>query len=83
VLFDLDHHEWVPFADPLQALVWSATSASISQTWVDGQCVFRDGWIRTVDERQIRAQSHEAAARILRQAGLDREGIPVTTQLYS
>ena len=27
VLFDLDHIEWTPFHDPLQALVFSATSA--------------------------------------------------------
>ena len=34
VLFDLDHVEWAAYQDPLQALVWSASSASIRQTWV-------------------------------------------------
>jgi 5-methylthioadenosine/S-adenosylhomocysteine deaminase len=83
VLFDLHHHEWTPYADPLQALVWSATSASIAQTWVGGSCVFRDDWIQTVDERTIRHESRLAASRILERAGLTREGIPVTTNLYS
>ena len=83
ILFDLDHHEWTPYADPLQALVWSATSASIAQTWVDGRCVFSGGRIHTIDEPDVRRRSREAARGILRRAGLDREGIPVTTELYS
>ena len=83
ILFDLDHHEWTPYADPLQALVWSATSASIAQTWVDGRCVYRDGSIQTIDERDIRQRSRVAAKRILQRAGLDHSGIPVTTDLYS
>ena len=32
VLFDLDHYEWVPYGDPLQAVVYSASPASITQT---------------------------------------------------
>lgn len=83
ILFDLDHHEWTPYADPLQALVWSATSASIAQTWVDGRCVYREGSIQTIDEQDIRQRSRTAATRILQRAGLDHSGIPVTTQLYS
>jgi 5-methylthioadenosine/S-adenosylhomocysteine deaminase len=83
VLFDLEHHEWIPYADPVQALVWSATSASVCQTWVDGNCLFRDGRIQTVDEPAVRDRARAAATRILRRAGLDRAGIPVTTQLYS
>lgn len=83
ILFDLEHHEWVPFTDPLQALVWSATSASVAQTWVDGVCLYRDGWIQTVDEQEIRRRSREAAARILQRAGLDHRDVPVTTSLYS
>src|SRR5690606_3341174 len=55
VLFDLDHHEWTPYADPLQALVWSASPASIAQTWVDGKQVYADGAVQTVDEPALRA----------------------------
>ncbi|HET9663877.1 MAG TPA: amidohydrolase family protein, partial [Burkholderiales bacterium] len=47
VLFDLDHFEWVPYGDPLQAVVYSASPASIAQTWVDGKALFRDGKVAT------------------------------------
>jgi 5-methylthioadenosine/S-adenosylhomocysteine deaminase len=83
VLFDLDHHEWTPYSNPLQALVWSSSSASIAQTWVDGRCVYKDGRIQTVDETDIRQRARIAATKILGRAGLDQAGIPVTTHLYS
>jgi 5-methylthioadenosine/S-adenosylhomocysteine deaminase len=82
ILFDLNHFEWVPYADPLQALVWSATSASIAQTWVDGRPVYSDGKVRSVDEPSLRDEARQRAAAILRRAGLDQKGIPVTTSLY-
>lgn len=81
VLFDLDHHEWVPFADPLQALVWSASPASISQTWVAGQPLYIDGRVNTVDEGELRREARDRAADVVRRAGLD-SSVPVTTTLY-
>lgn len=81
VLFDLDHHEWTPYADPLQALVWSASPASIAQTWVDGKQVYADGAVQTVDEPALRAEARERAAAIVRRAGLDAS-VPTTTTLY-
>jgi 5-methylthioadenosine/S-adenosylhomocysteine deaminase len=82
VLFDLDHFEWVPYADPLQALVWSATSASIAQTWVDGRPLYVGGRITTVDESALHNEARHRAEAIRRRAGLDQEGVPVTTSLY-
>jgi 5-methylthioadenosine/S-adenosylhomocysteine deaminase len=82
VLFDLDHFEWTPYDDPLQALVWSVSPASIAQTWVDGRALFRDGGVVTVDEVALRVEARERAADIVRRAGLDRVSIPVTTTLY-
>jgi 5-methylthioadenosine/S-adenosylhomocysteine deaminase len=83
VLFDLDHPEWVPYQDPVQALVWSATSASISQTWVDGQLLFADGRVRTIaDEPALRQEARERAEALLLRAGLDRPDVPVTTIAY-
>ena len=39
VLFDLDHVEWTPYRDPLQALVWSASSpASGRRGWTGVRC---------------------------------------------
>jgi 5-methylthioadenosine/S-adenosylhomocysteine deaminase len=83
VLFGLDHIEWVPFQDPLQALVWSASSASIRQTWVDGRPVLVDGAVTTVpDESELRREARARADRLIRAAGLDVPGVPLTTSLY-
>jgi cytosine/adenosine deaminase-related metal-dependent hydrolase len=70
VLFDLDHFEWVPYGDPLQALVYSASPASIAQTWVDGRALYRDGKVQTLDEKSLHLEAHERAAAIVRRAGL-------------
>ena len=72
VLFDLDHFEWVPYGDPLQALVYSASPASIAQTWVEGRALYRDGKVQTLDEKSLHAEAHERAAAIVRRAGLER-----------
>jgi cytosine/adenosine deaminase-related metal-dependent hydrolase len=82
VFFDLDHFEWTPYDDPLMALVWSVSSASIAETWVDGRPLYRDGRVVTVDEAALRVEARERAAAIVRRAGLDRTVTPVTTSLY-
>jgi 5-methylthioadenosine/S-adenosylhomocysteine deaminase len=82
VLFDLDHVEWMPYDDPLQALVWSASPASIAETWVDGRAVYREGRVLTVDEAELHREARERARAITRRAGLDKSEVPVTTTLY-
>lgn len=82
VLFDLDHHEWAPYGDPLQALVWSASPASITQTWVAGRPLFADGKIAGLDEAALREEARQRAAAIVHKAGLDQD-VPVETTLYS
>lgn len=68
VLFDLDHFEWVPYGDPLQAVVYSASPASIAQTWVDGRALYSDGKVHTVDEASLRQEARERAAAIVKRA---------------
>jgi cytosine/adenosine deaminase-related metal-dependent hydrolase len=82
ILFDLDHIEWTPYHDPLQALVFSASTASIAQTWVDGVVVFSEGRVHGVDEKAIRAKARELAAAAVIRAGLHGEHIETTTTLY-
>jgi 5-methylthioadenosine/S-adenosylhomocysteine deaminase len=81
-LFDLDHIEWTPFYDPLQALVFSASSASIVETWVDGIAVFSDNKVHGVDEAEIRRTARRLAAAAVERAGLNRSDVPTTTTLY-
>lgn len=81
VLFDLEHHEWTPYSDPLQALVWSASTASIVETWVAGKALFQNGLVQTIEEKALRVEARERAARIVARAGLG-ESVQVTTTLY-
>lgn len=82
VIFDLDHVEWTPFHDPLQALVFSASAASIEETWVDGKVLYKDGRIAGVDEPELKRMARELAAAAVVRAGLHNEGAPATTKLY-
>jgi cytosine/adenosine deaminase-related metal-dependent hydrolase len=83
VLFDLDHVEWTAYQDPVQALVWSASSASIRETWVDGRALFRGGVVITApNESELRDEARERAARLIHAAGLDREDVPLEFAVY-
>ena len=82
VLFDLDHIEWTPFYDPLQALVFSASKASIVETWVDGRPQYHDGQVVGIDEKELKLKARELAADAVRRAGLDKVDVPTTTTLY-
>ena len=82
VLFDLDHFEWVPYGDPLQAVVYSASPASIAQTWVDGSALYRDGRVQTLDEKSLHAEARERAAAIIRRAGLSLGRTPTASSVY-
>ena len=82
ILFDLDHIEWTPFHDPLQALVFSASASSIVETWVDGRALYKDGRVVGVDERALRSKARELAAGAVTRAGLDDATVPTTSTLY-
>lgn len=81
VLVDTHHHEWTPFGDPVQALVWSATPASIAQTWVAGRQLFADGRVTSLDEGPLREEARSRASAIVAAAGLGAH-VPTTTTLY-
>jgi cytosine/adenosine deaminase-related metal-dependent hydrolase len=82
VLFDLDHIEWTPFYDPLQALVFSASSASVLETWVDGRPCFRGGQVIGVDEHELKKKARALAKAAIERAGLNRDDVPTKTTLY-
>jgi 5-methylthioadenosine/S-adenosylhomocysteine deaminase len=83
VLFDLDHVEWTPYVDPVQSLVWSASPASIAETWVDGRRVFFDGRVATLDERAIRREARERALALRGRARLGPETTKATAEAYA
>lgn len=82
ILFDLNHVEWTPYHDPLQALVFSASSATVEETWVNGAPVFQNGLVNGVNEDQLKKQARTLAANAVVRAGLDKEELPTSTNLY-
>ena len=82
ILFDLNHFEWTPYLDPLQALVWSASPASIAQTWVDGKALYKNGKVLTLNEPKLYKEARQRAIQISNRAGLVKKNIPTTTTLY-
>ena len=82
VLFDLDHFEWVPYGDAVQAVVYSASPASIAQTWVDGRALYRDGKVQTLDEKSLHKEARERAAAIIKRAGLSVDRTPTVSTVY-
>jgi cytosine/adenosine deaminase-related metal-dependent hydrolase len=82
VLFDLDHVEWTPYSDPVQALVWSASPASIAETWVGGKALFRSGKVQRIDEPALFSEARRRALEIATRAGLTAGSVPATTSLY-
>lgn len=82
IIFDLDHIEWSPYTDPLNAVVWCASPASIVETWVDGKALYKDNKIQNVDEKELKAEARRRAAEIVVRAKLDVDDVPVTTGLY-
>lgn len=82
ILFDLNHVEWTPFYDPLQALVFSASAATIAETWVNGVARFCGGEVLGVDERELKARARELAMAAVVRAGLNQDGTMTSTTLY-
>lgn len=70
VILDLDRPEWRPLLDPVSALVYSASAASVRTVMVDGQVVLDDGRVTTVDERAALADVERLARPYLARAGL-------------
>jgi guanine deaminase len=52
-----------PLADPVKALVYAETGASVDTVLVDGRVVLDQGHVTTVDETRIYARAQEAADR--------------------
>lgn len=82
VLFNLNHIEWSPYHDPLQTLVYSASTSTISETWVDGVPCFKNSKVRGLNENQLKIKARKLAAEAVIRAGLHEENIPTESNLY-
>ncbi|HEV8339027.1 MAG TPA: amidohydrolase family protein [bacterium] len=82
VLMDLDQYDWVPYADPIQTLVYSAGVNSVDTVLIDGRVVMRERRIDTVDEREVYALARERAGRLLERAGVRVGVTPLVSTVY-
>ncbi len=64
VLFDTTFPEWQPLYNPVSNLVYSATGNSVSDVFVAGEHVVRDGHLTTLDEALVLEQVRKAMDRI-------------------
>jgi 5-methylthioadenosine/S-adenosylhomocysteine deaminase len=77
VIRSMDAPEMVPGLDPLQSIVFSASSKAVETVLVNGDIVIDGGRATNVDETQVFAHAREAAKNIMR-----RVGIPEIPQIW-
>jgi 5-methylthioadenosine/S-adenosylhomocysteine deaminase len=70
VVFDLDTPEWRPLLDPVNSLVYSASSASVRTVLVDGRVLLEDRRVTLVDEHAALMRVERLAGPYLARAGL-------------
>lgn len=66
IVLDRDHWGFIPLADPIRQLAFSATSEAVRTVIVAGKVVMDDRKILTLDEDALKAEIREAAERYLR-----------------
>ncbi len=66
ILLDRDHWGFIPLADPIRQLAFSATSEAVKTSIIDGRIVMLDRRILSVDEDGLRGEIREAGERYVR-----------------
>ena len=62
ILLDLDTHAFTPLNDLTRQLVYCEDGSSVRTSIVNGEVVFEDGRVTTVDERALRAEARALMA---------------------
>ncbi|MBN1858937.1 amidohydrolase [Candidatus Bipolaricaulota bacterium] len=65
VLIDLDRCPTMPVHRPLSAVVYASDPASVTDVYVDGQPLLRNGELLTLDEEKIRAEVRRIGSRLV------------------
>jgi 5-methylthioadenosine/S-adenosylhomocysteine deaminase len=75
VLLDLESRIFTPLNDPLNQIVFSATTHAVHSTMVGGRWVLREGRVASVDESTILAEAREIGPQVMaRYAAGERVG---------
>lgn len=65
VLIDLERCPTMPVHRPLSAVVYASDPASVTDVFVDGRSVLRNGELLTLDEEKIRAEARRIGSRLI------------------
>ena len=65
VLIDLERCPTMPVHRPLSAVVYASDPASVTDVFIDGRPVLRDGEFLTLDEEKIRAHARQIGSRLI------------------
>ncbi len=68
VLVDTTHPQMRPARDPMRSLIYAAGDRALTNVFVDGREVVRNGEVLTMDYRQAAEHLHEAQKRVLAKA---------------
>lgn len=82
VLFNLNTPDWVPYQNPIQTLVYSATPGSVDTVLIDGQLLMENRKILHLDEQEIYKAAREQAGRVIERSGLQPGTTPIHTEAY-
>ena len=82
ILFDLNTPDWVPYNNPVQTLVYSATPGSIDTVLIDGNVVMENRKILHLDEQEVYRDAREQARRVNERSGLQVGAIPIFSKAY-
>jgi len=65
VLIDLERCSTMPVHRPLSAVVYASDPASVTDVFIDGRSVLRNGELLTLDEEKIRAEVKRIGSRLV------------------
>lgn len=65
VMVDTTHPQMRPARDPMRSLIYAAGDRALTNVFVDGREVVRDGEVLTMDYRQAAEHLHEAQKRVI------------------
>ena len=82
VLFNLNTPDWVPYQNPIQTLVYSATPGSVDTVLIDGKLLMENRKILHLDEQEIYKAAREQADRVIKRSGLQPGTTPIHTEAY-
>jgi len=65
ILIDMDKPHLLPRHDLVANIVHAAKAADVTHTMVDGQWLYRDGELLTLDEAKIKAEAERGAFKLV------------------